>query len=97
MKRRRQLAPRQQQFEPLPLRRAAESTLEAVALSLRGGVTALEKPDTLRRLSELGDEQLRSVMVRLQKFEPHIARAWASEEIAVLLAIRGRIHGRQNP
>jgi len=67
-------------------------------LSLRGGVTALEKPDTIRRLSELGDEQLRAVMVRLQKFTPHIARAWTSEKIAVLVEVRGRVHGRpQNP
>lgn len=65
-------------------------------LSLRGGLTALEKPDTLRRLSELSEEQLRAVMVRLQKFKPHIARAWTPEEIAVLLATRGRVHGQQN-
>jgi hypothetical protein len=77
--------------------RAAESTVEALMLSLRAGVTALEKPDTLRRLSELSDEQLRAVMVRLQKFTLHIARAWTSEEIAVLLAARGRVHGQQNP
>jgi hypothetical protein len=76
--------------------RAAESTVEALMLSLRGGLTALEKPDTLRRLSELSEEQLRAVMVRLQKFKPHIARAWTPEEIAVLLATRGRVHGQQN-
>ena len=66
-------------------------------LSLRGGVRALEKPHNLRRLSELGDEQLRTVMVRLQKFKPHITRAWISEEITVLLAVKGRVHGQQNP
>jgi hypothetical protein len=60
--------------------------------SLRAGVKALGRRDTIRRLSELSDEQLRDVAVRLQKFQPHIAPAWTANEIAVLIAVRSKAH-----
>ena len=74
--------------------RAAASTVETLMFSLRAGVTALGKPDTLRRLSELSDTQLRDVAVRLQKFTAEIARPWPPEDIEVLLATRSKIRGQ---
>jgi len=52
--------------------------------SLRAGTAALSRPDVLHRLAEIDDQQLREVMVRLQK----IASAWTSEQVAVLAAVR---------
>jgi hypothetical protein len=73
-------------------RRAAHSTVDALLFSLRSGVGALGKPDTLRRLLELSDAQLRAVAVRLQKFQPHIATAWTADDIAVLITVRSKAH-----
>jgi uncharacterized protein YjiS (DUF1127 family) len=70
--------------------RAAQATVEALMFSLRSGVQALGRHDTIRRLSELSDQQLRDVAVRLQRFKPHIAPAWNAEEIAVLIAVRSK-------
>jgi hypothetical protein len=71
--------------------RAAEATVEALMFSLRNGIAALSRPDTLRRLSELSDVQLRHVAVRLQKFKPEIAKPWSPEDVEVLLATRSKI------
>jgi hypothetical protein len=68
--------------------RAAASTVEALMFSLRSGVQALGRSDTIHRLAELSDEQLRDVAVRLQKFKPHVAPAWNAEDVAVLIAVR---------
>jgi hypothetical protein len=70
--------------------RAAASTVEALVLTLRAGTGALSRPDVLGRLDELDDQQLREVMVRLQKIVP----AWTSEQMAVLAAISRRSRGR---
>ena len=70
--------------------RAAQSTVEALMFSLRSGVQTLGQLDTLRRLCELGDEQLRDVAVRVQRFEPHIAPAWSAEGIEVLIIVRSK-------
>jgi hypothetical protein len=79
-------------------RKAASSTIEALMLGLRErGTAALQEPKVLRRLSQLDDQQLRDVAVRLQKLKPHIAPAWTPGDIAVLFAVRGKIHGRKNP
>jgi hypothetical protein len=79
-------------------RKAASSTIEALMLGLRErGTAALQEPKVLRRLSQLDDQQLRDVAVRLQKLKPHIAPAWTPGEIAVLFAVRGKVHGRKNP
>jgi hypothetical protein len=72
--------------------RAAAAT-EALMFSLRNGIAALSKPDTLRRLSELSEVQLRHVAVRLQKFKPEIAKRWPPEDVEVLLATRNKIRG----
>jgi hypothetical protein len=73
--------------------RAAEATVEALMFSLRAGIIALSKPDTLLRLSELSDVQLRHVAVRLQKFKPEIAKRWPPEDVEVLLVTRNKIRG----
>jgi hypothetical protein len=73
--------------------RAAEATVEALMFSLRNGVGALAQSDTLRRLSELGDTQVREVAVRVQKFKPHIAPAWTAQDVGLLLAARSKVCG----
>ena len=62
--------------------------------SLRDGVGALSRPDTLRRLSELDDAQLRAVVIRLQKFKAKIAQPWTPEQVEILLAVRTKLHER---
>jgi hypothetical protein len=74
--------------------RAAESSVEALMFSLRSGVSALKRPDTLRRLSELSEAQLREVAVRLQKFKPEIAPAWTIEDVKIVVGVRNRLHGK---
>ena len=74
--------------------RAAETTVEALMFSLRDGVAALGKPNTLRRLSELSDAQLRDVAVRLQKFKAHIAKPWSPADVEVLFATRSKVRGQ---
>src|SRR5262245_10615956 len=74
--------------------RAADSTVEALMFSLRSGVSVLKRPDTLRRLSELSEAQLREVVVRLQKFKPEIAPAWTVEDVEILVGVRNRLHGK---
>jgi hypothetical protein len=74
--------------------RAAKSTVEALMFSLRSGLNALGKPDTLRRLSECNDEQARAVAVRVQKFKPEIAPPWTPEKVEVLLIAWSKVHGQ---
>lgn len=70
---------------------AAPTTVEALMLGLRSrGLQALGELDTLRRLSELNDVQLREVAVRVQKLKPEIARAWATSDVEVLVAATRR-------
>src|SRR5262245_58125727 len=73
--------------------RAAVSTVKALMFSLRNGVAALAHPETVRRLSELSDTQMREVAVRVQKLRPHIARAWTEKDLQVLLAVRSKVNG----
>jgi hypothetical protein len=73
---------------------AAGTTIEALMHGLRQGVQELAQADTLGRLLELDDQQLSAVIVRLQNFMPHIARAWTPDEIAVLIATRNTALGR---
>jgi hypothetical protein len=76
--------------------RSADSALEALMYSLRFGVGALGRPDTLRRLAELSDTQTRQVAVRVQKFKPHIAPAWTATDVEVLLAAWSRVRGQSD-
>ena len=52
--------------------RVAEATVEALIFSLRNGIDALSHLDTLRRLCELDDAQLRAVVIRLQRFKARL-------------------------
>ena len=73
---------------------AAASTVEALMFALRSrGVQALGEPDVVHRLAQLNDAQLREIAIRLQKLTPHIAPAWAPEDVEVLLAVRSKIDG----
>ena len=74
--------------------RAAEATVEALVLSLRNGIDALSQLDTLRRLSEIDDAQLRAVVIRLQKFKAKIAQPWTPDQVEILLAARKKLHDR---
>jgi hypothetical protein len=53
--------------------------------ALRKGGSALNESSNLRRLGELSERQLHEVCARLQKFKPHIARAWTPAEIEALV------------
>jgi hypothetical protein len=67
-------------------RGAPQPTVEALMNSLRErGTKALEEPDTKRRLSQLNDKQLAEVGDRLRRLKPHIARAWTTDEVKVLI------------
>ena len=73
---------------------APAATVEALMFGLRDGIEALPaNPDTLRRLAELSEEQLRAVCERLQNFKPHIAPAWSAEEVRGLVDIWGVSRG----
>jgi hypothetical protein len=63
---------------------APQPTVEALMFELRRGGVALGEPSNLRRLEELSEAQLHEVCARLQKFKPHIARAWTQAEIEAL-------------
>ena len=71
---------------------AAASTVEALMCALRSrGAQALGEPDVVHRLAQLNDAQLREIAVRLQKLKPHIASAWAPEDVQVLLTVKSKI------
>jgi hypothetical protein len=66
---------------------APQATVEALMYSLRSrGTKTLEEADTLRRLSNLSDQQVIEVGDRL--LNPEIARPWTTEEIEVLFKVR---------
>jgi hypothetical protein len=72
---------------------AAASTVEALVYQLRRGGTELMNPDARRRLAALSEQQLHEVSARLQKFMPHIARAWSASEIELLVELCSDSHG----
>src|SRR5262249_27410770 len=66
--------------------RPAESTVEALVLGLRErGTAALAEGPVRQRLVQLDEEQVVKVGDRLQALRPHIAKAWAPEEVQRLL------------
>lgn len=80
------------------LPRAPQPTVEALMHSLRDrGVQALEEPDTRRRLSQLNDRQLAEVGDRLQRLKPHIARAWTTDEVKVLIRSKDILDDGRKP
>jgi hypothetical protein len=73
--------------------RAAASTVEALVYQLRRGGTGLSNLRARQRLSELSEQQLHEVSARLQKFMPHIARAWSPSEVELLVQLWSDLHG----
>ena len=69
------------------------STIEALVYQLRRGGTGLSNLKARQRLSELSEQQLHEVSVRLQKFMPHIARAWSPSEVELLVQLWSDLHG----
>ena len=73
--------------------RAVASTVEALLYQLRRGGTGLSNLKARQRLSELSEQQLHEVSARLQKFMPHIARAWSPPEVELLVQLWSGLHG----
>jgi hypothetical protein len=70
---------------------APQATVEALMFSLREGVAAFERRETLRRLSELSNEQVLEIATRVQRFKPEIAPAWTPEEVQALALIKSKL------
>jgi hypothetical protein len=79
------------QHEIMRARPAPEAVVEAY--SLRRGIDELTNADTLRRLSGLGEGQIKAVCRRVQSFNPEIATPWSSVEVAALIAKWRELHG----
>jgi hypothetical protein len=67
-------------------RAAAAATIDALVFSLRRGVGALAQPDSVRRLSMLDRDQLKTVCRRVQAFQPGIAEPWSTNEVDALIS-----------
>ena len=65
---------------------APATTVEALMLSLRRGISELTQPDTLRRLSALDTDQFESVCLRVQAFQPRIAPTWTADDADLLIS-----------
>ena len=83
----------------MTVRRAATSTVEALVYSCRQGPSALDRPDNVRRLTELDEQQLREVDERVQRFSTEVryegwpAKRWSSEQADILLDKWNANHG----
>jgi hypothetical protein len=69
-----------------------EVTVEALMLALRRGVSALTKPDTQRRLSDLDESQLEVICLRVQAFQPGIAERWSTDDVGLLISTWKKLH-----
>jgi hypothetical protein len=67
-------------------RPAPQATIEALMFSLRRGINELIKPDTVRRLSALAEDQLEAVCLRVQAFQPKIVEPWSAEDVDLLIS-----------
>jgi hypothetical protein len=80
---------------------AATTTVDALVLALRRGLTGLQtlevagtlraSTDNGRRLASLNDEQLRQICRRVQLFSPALAPAWMPDETRKLIEIWKRL------
>jgi hypothetical protein len=68
------------------MRAAAAATIDAMVFSLRRGVGELAQPDTVRRLSMLDPDQLKTVCRRVQAFQPGIAQLWSTSSVDELIS-----------
>jgi hypothetical protein len=62
-----------------------QSTIDAVMYSLRGGTAVLSRDDVRRRLAVIAEDQLREMVVLLQKRDGRIAPRWLDDDIEKLL------------
>jgi hypothetical protein len=74
-------------------RAAAQSTIDAVMYSLRGGTAVLSRADVCGRLAVIGKHQLHEMIVLLQKRDGRIAPRWSDDDIKKLLAAWASCHG----
>jgi hypothetical protein len=73
-------------------RPAAQSTVDAVMYSLRGGTAVLTRDDVRDRLSAIADDQFREMIVLLQKRDGRIAPPWSDDDIRELIATWTQCH-----
>ena len=90
--------------DPAPLAqvndsRAAATTVEALAFSLRAGVAALREKSTLARIAQLDKRQAKDIAERLQKERwskdgARRAPVWAGDEVKAFLKVWRIAHER---
>jgi hypothetical protein len=66
---------------------APPTVVEAVMFALRRGASELTQPDTVRRLSMLDPDQLKTVCRRVQAFQPGIAQPWSAADVDLLISV----------
>jgi len=64
---------------------AAQSTIDAVMYSLRGGAAVLARDDVQHRLAVIDESQLRQMIVMLQRRDGRIAPPWPDDDIKKLI------------
>ena len=75
------------------LQRAAQSTIDAVMYSLRGGIAVLSRADVCGRLAVIAEDQLREMIMLLQKRDGQIAPRWSDDGIEKLVETWTACHG----
>jgi hypothetical protein len=79
------IAASKKKFKKTAERPAAESTVDAVMYSLRSGTAVLARDDVRARLAVIAEDQLREMVVLLQKHDGRIAPRWEDDDIEKLL------------
>jgi hypothetical protein len=72
---------------------AAQSTIDAVMYSLRSGIAVLTRDDVRGRLAVIAEDQLREMVVLLQKRDGRIAPRWEDDDIEALIETWATCHG----
>jgi len=72
---------------------AAESTIDAVMYSLRGGTAVLSRDDVRHRLAVIDEMQLLEMIGLLQKRDGKIAPRWSDDEVEQLMQTWTACHG----
>jgi hypothetical protein len=71
----------------------SQSTIDAVMYSLRSGIAVLTRDDVQHRLAVIAENQLREMVVLLQKRDGTIAPRWEDGEIETLIDTWAACHG----
>jgi hypothetical protein len=72
---------------------AAQSTIDAVMFSLRGGTAVLSRDDVRGRLAVINEAQLLEMVELLQKRDGRIAPRWEDGDIEKLMQTWTACHG----